>query len=98
MKTEGASSARTAALVAAGAAGGAALGGAVSMGTATYFAHRIITPEHEKKDDVTIVSVDEAAGTADVDLTVTLADGTVTVTGQATVDCSPTEPHPKEAP
>lgn len=59
----GASSARTAAIVSAGVAGGAALGGAVSMGTATYFAHRIITPEHEKKDDVTVVSVDEDAGT-----------------------------------
>ena len=38
-------------------AGGAVLGGAVSMGTATYFAHRIITPEHEKKDDVTVLAV-----------------------------------------
>ncbi|WP_235585633.1 alpha/beta hydrolase [Serinicoccus chungangensis] len=44
-------------------AGGAALGGAVSMGTATYFAHRVITPEHEKKDDVTVVAVDPDAGT-----------------------------------
>lgn len=44
-------------------AGGAALGGAVSMGTATYFAHRVITPEHEKKDDVTVVSTDREAGT-----------------------------------
>lgn len=42
---------------------GAAVGGAVSMGTATYFAHRIITPEHEKKDDTTIVSVDHDSGT-----------------------------------
>ncbi|WP_238348590.1 alpha/beta hydrolase [Ornithinimicrobium pratense] len=45
------------------AAAGAAVGGAVSMGTATYFAHRIITPEHEKKDDTTILAVDEDAGT-----------------------------------
>ena len=43
-------------LAGAGVAGGALLGGAVSMGTATYFAHRIITPEHEKKDDTHIVS------------------------------------------
>ncbi|MDO5740098.1 MAG: alpha/beta fold hydrolase [Ornithinimicrobium sp.] len=61
MKTP--ASARRAVVVSASVAGGAALGGAVSMGTATYFAHRIITPEHEKKDDTTIVSVDEAAGT-----------------------------------
>lgn len=52
-----------AAVVSASVAGGAALGGAVSMGTATYFAHRIITPEHEKKDDVTITGVDLDAGT-----------------------------------
>lgn len=45
------------------AAAGAAVGGAVSMGTATYFAHRIITPEHEKKDDTTVVAVDHEAGT-----------------------------------
>ena len=45
------------------AAAGAAVGGAVSMGTATYFAHRIITPEHEKKDDTTILDVDQDAGT-----------------------------------
>ncbi|WP_181009894.1 alpha/beta hydrolase family protein [Ornithinimicrobium sufpigmenti] len=45
------------------AAAGAAVGGAVSMGTATYFAHRIITPEHEKKDDTAILDVDEDAGT-----------------------------------
>lgn len=51
--------ARRAASVGAGVVGGAALGGAVSMGTATYFAHRIITPEHEKKDDTTIVEVGE---------------------------------------
>ena len=51
------SGARRAASVGAGVVGGAALGGAVSMGTATYFAHRIITPEHEKKDDTTIVEV-----------------------------------------
>lgn len=44
------------------AAAGAAVGGAVSMGTATYFAHRIITPEHEKKDDTTILEVDQEAG------------------------------------
>lgn len=50
--------ARRAAVVGASVAGGAALGGAVSMGTATYFAHRVITPEHEKKDDISIVSVD----------------------------------------
>ena len=49
--------------VGAGVAAGAALGGAVSMGTATYFAHRIISPEHEKKDDTTILSVDEDAST-----------------------------------
>ncbi|OLT23703.1 hypothetical protein BJF81_10210 [Ornithinimicrobium sp. CNJ-824] len=53
------SGARRAASVGAGVVGGAALGGAVSMGTATYFAHRIITPEHEKKDDTTIVEVGE---------------------------------------
>ena len=52
-----------AAVVSASVAGGAALGGAVSMGTATYFAHRIITPEHEKKDDVTITDVDLDART-----------------------------------
>lgn len=52
-----------AAVVGASVAGGAALGGAVSMGTATYFAHRIITPEHEKKDDVTVVRVDVDAMT-----------------------------------
>ncbi len=50
---------RKALSVGAGVVGGAALGGAVSMGTATYFAHRIITPEHEKKDDVTILAVDD---------------------------------------
>ncbi|AXH97889.1 alpha/beta fold hydrolase [Ornithinimicrobium avium] len=27
------------------------------MGTATYFAHRIITPEHEKKDDTAVLQV-----------------------------------------
>ncbi|MBA2696523.1 MAG: alpha/beta hydrolase family protein [Ornithinimicrobium sp.] len=30
-----------------------------SLSLATYFARRIITPEHEKKDDTTIVAVDE---------------------------------------
>ena len=55
--------ARRAVVAGASVLGGTALGGAVSMGTATYFAHRIITPEHEKKDDTTIVSVDEEAGT-----------------------------------
>ncbi len=57
------STAGRAAAVGTAVAGGAALGGAVSMGTATYFAHRVITPEHEKKDDVTVVSVDRDAGT-----------------------------------
>ncbi|WP_151523614.1 alpha/beta hydrolase [Serinicoccus kebangsaanensis] len=57
------STASRAAAVGSAVAGGAALGGAVSMGTATYFAHRIITPEHEKKDDVTVVAVDREAGT-----------------------------------
>lgn len=55
--------ARRAAVVGASVAGGAALGGAVSMGTATYFAHRVITPEHEKKDDVTVLAVDAEART-----------------------------------
>lgn len=54
---------RKALSVSAGVAGGAALGGAVSMGTATYFAHRIITPEHEKKDDTTILEVGEGTVT-----------------------------------
>ncbi|SOC51243.1 alpha/beta hydrolase [Ornithinimicrobium cerasi] len=54
---------RRAVAVGAGVAGGAALGGAVSMGTATYFAHRIITPEHEKKDDSTVVAVAADEGT-----------------------------------
>lgn len=57
------SAGRAALVGAAGVAGGAALGGAVSVGTATYFAHRIITPEHEKKDDTTILAVDHEAGT-----------------------------------
>ncbi|OLT38886.1 hypothetical protein BJF86_09635 [Serinicoccus sp. CNJ-927] len=57
------STAGRAAAVGSAVAGGAALGGAVSMGTATYFAHRVITPDHEKKDDVTVVSVDTEAGT-----------------------------------
>ncbi|MGC5584896.1 alpha/beta hydrolase [Ornithinimicrobium sp. W1679] len=60
--------ARRAASVGAGVVGGAALGGAVSMGTATYFAHRIITPEHEKKDDTTIVAVDVDGGVGTVTL------------------------------
>ncbi len=54
---------RKAVSVGAGVVGGAALGGAVSMGTATYFAHRIITPEHEKKDDVTVLSVEDGTVT-----------------------------------
>ena len=58
-----ATAARRAVVVGAGVAGGAALGGAVSMGTATYFAHRIITPEHEKKDDTTIIEVGEGTVT-----------------------------------
>ncbi|MFK5634203.1 alpha/beta hydrolase family protein [Ornithinimicrobium sp. LYQ103] len=58
-----ATAARRAVVVSAGVAGGAALGGAVSMGTATYFAHKIITPEHEKKDDTTIVEVGEGTVT-----------------------------------
>lgn len=55
--------ARRAASVGTGVAVGAAVGGAVSMGTATYFAHRIITPEHEKKDDTTVVEVGEGTVT-----------------------------------
>lgn len=54
---------RRAVSVGAGVVGGAALGGAVSMGTATYFAHRIITPEHEKKDDVTVLAVEDGTVT-----------------------------------
>ncbi len=55
--------ARRAASVGTGVAVGAAVGGAVSMGTATYFAHRIITPEHEKKDDTTVLEVGEGTVT-----------------------------------
>lgn len=47
----------------------------------------------------TITDIDEATGTADVDLAVTLADGTVTVTGTATVGLAPaTSPSLEEAP
>lgn len=59
-----------------------------------------ITPVHAVPTCTgTVTAADEAAGTADVDLAVTLADGTVTVTGQATVACRPpsTETHPEEA-
>lgn len=46
----------------------------------------------------TVTGVDETAGTADVDLTVTLDDGTVTLTGAATVDLATTSPSLEEAP
>ncbi|MFX0539926.1 alpha/beta hydrolase family protein [Ornithinimicrobium sp. Y1847] len=70
-------SARWAAVVGAGLAGGAALGGAVSMGTATYFAHRIITPEHEKKDDTTILAVTDGEGDGEGEVTLRATPNTV---------------------
>lgn len=39
---------------------GSAVGAALaSLGVATYFARRVVTPEHEKKDDTVIRAVDE---------------------------------------
>ncbi|WP_415678047.1 MaoC/PaaZ C-terminal domain-containing protein [Tsukamurella hominis] len=46
-----------------------------------------ITPVHARPVcRGTVVAVDDAAGTATLDLTVTLADGTSTLTGTAVVD------------
>ena len=45
-------------VLAAGGVGTALTAALASLGVATYFARRVVTPEHEKKDDTWIVSVD----------------------------------------
>lgn len=45
-------------VLAAGGVGTAVTAALASLGVATYFARRVVTPEHEKKDDTWIVSVD----------------------------------------
>ena len=58
---------------------GAGLGAALaSLGTATYFARRVVTPEHEKKDDTWIRAVDGEEGADTITLVAaphTLAPG-----------------------
>lgn len=57
-----------------------------------------ITPVHAVPTCTgTVTAVNEATGSAEVDLAVTLADGTATVTGQATVACTPPDTRPEEA-
>ncbi|USQ81876.1 alpha/beta fold hydrolase [Ornithinimicrobium faecis] len=51
---------RLSTVLAAGGVGTAVTAALGSLGVATYFARRVVTPEHEKKDDTWIVSVDRA--------------------------------------
>ena len=51
------------AVVATSAAAAAVLTAGGSVGVASYFARRLVTPERTRRDDATIVAVDEAAGT-----------------------------------
>ncbi|WP_237565534.1 alpha/beta hydrolase [Ornithinimicrobium cavernae] len=49
---------RLSTVLAAGGVGSAVTAALASLGVATYFARRVVTPEHERKDDTWIVSVD----------------------------------------
>jgi len=46
-------------ILAAGGVGTAVSAALASLGVATYFVRRVVTPEHEKKDDTWIVAVDD---------------------------------------
>lgn len=46
--------------------GAGLVGGAGSIGAATYFARRVLTPDQRRPDDVTVLAVDTDAGTLDL--------------------------------